>query len=134
MTTHSPVNDLLTAMTAAALADTGIAAIIGADGMKDRRLLRSAQPYLMVGEVTVTDLSTDDDGLVEALVSLQAWSSLSRREAESLAAMVRAVLQDAALPLAHARLIALRHIKTVSRREAKTGLYLAELQFRAVIA
>ena len=129
----SPVNQLLTAMTTAILADAGISALVGPDGIKDRRLLRSPEPYLTIGDVTVTDLSTDDDGLAEAQVMLQAWSSMSRREAEALAALVRGLLQDAALPLATASLVSLRHLKTVSRRDIKTGLFLAEQQWRAVI-
>lgn len=129
----SPVNQLLTAMTAAIRADADITALVGADGVKDRRLLRSPEPYLTVGDVTVTDLSTDDDGLLEAQVALQAWSSVSRREAEALAALVRDLLQDATLPLATASLVSLRHLKTTSRRDVKTGLFLAEQQWRAVI-
>lgn len=129
----SPVNELLTVITSTLLNNAILLRMIGADGIKDRRLLRTSQPYLMVGEVETTDQSTDGDLLLESLVTLQAWSSTSRREAETLADLLRDMLHDAALPLAQSTLISLIHIKTVSRREAKTALYVADVQFRAVM-
>ncbi|MCM2291902.1 DUF3168 domain-containing protein [Allorhizobium sp. BGMRC 0089] len=129
----SPVNALLAAMVSVLLAEPSITALIGADGFRDRRLMRAAEPYLMFGEVTVNDLSTDGDGLIECLVSIQAWSSLSRRQVEMLAGQVRTVLSDAALTLTGAVLISLLPVKTVSRREAKTQLYVGEVQMRAVV-
>jgi hypothetical protein len=129
----SPVNDLLTSITSTLLGNAALLRMVGADGIKDRRQLRSNQPYLMVGEVETTDLSTDGDRLLESLVTLQAWSSISRRETEALADLLRDLLQDAALSLTSATLVSLTHLKTVSRREAKTALYVAEVQFRAVV-
>lgn len=129
----SPVNDLLTSITSTLLGNATLLRMVGADGIKDRRQLRSSQPYLMVGEVETTDLSTDDDRLLESLVTLQAWSSTSRRETETLADLLRDLLHDAALSLTSATLVSLTHLKTVSRREAKTALYVAEVQFRAVM-
>lgn len=129
----SPVNSLLRAMTSALQANATVRTMIGSDGIKDRRLLRSAQPYVMVGEVESKDLSTDGDGLLECHVTLQAWSSTSRREVEVLADLLRHLLQDADLPLDQACLVSIIHVKTVSRREVKTALYLAEVQFRVVV-
>lgn len=129
----SPVNELLTTMTSALLNNVAVLKIIGADGIKDRRQLRSNQPYLMVGEVETTDLSTDGDRLLESLITLQGWSSTSRRETEALADLLRDLLHDAALTLTSATLVSITHVKTVSRREAKTALYVAEVQFRAIM-
>lgn len=129
----SPVNELLTTITSTLLNNVAVLKIIGADGIKDRRQLRSNQPYLMVGEVETTDQSTDGDRLLESLVTLQAWSATSRREAETLADLMRDLLHDAALSLTSATLVSIIHIKTVSRREAKTALYVADVQFRAVM-
>lgn len=129
----SPVNSLLRAITGTLLQNTTVLGIIGPDGMKDRRLLRTAQPYLMVGDVESKDLSTDGDGLLECFVTLQAWSSTSRREVEVLADLLRNLLHDADLALAQASLVSILHVKTVSRREVKTALYVAEVQFRVVI-
>ncbi|MBB4954486.1 hypothetical protein H4S14_002963 [Agrobacterium vitis] len=129
----SPVNELLTSITSTLLGNNTLLRMVGPDGIKDRRLLRSSQPYLMVGEVESNDLSSDGDRLLECYLTLQAWSSTSRREAETLADLLRDLLHDAALPLTHATLVSIIHTKTVSRREAKTGLYVAEVQFRAVV-
>lgn len=129
----SPVNELLTTITSTLLGNNTLLRMVGADGIKDRRLLRSSQPYLMVGEVETTDQSTDGDRLLESLVTLQAWSSTSRREAEVLADLLRDLLHDAALSLTSATLVSIIHTKTVSRREAKTALYVADVQFRAVM-
>ncbi|OLP46868.1 DUF3168 domain-containing protein [Rhizobium oryziradicis] len=129
----SPVNSLLRAITGTLLQNTTVLGIIGNDGMKDRHLHRTAQPYLMVGDVESKDLSTDGDGLLECFVTLQAWSSTSRREVEVLADLLRNLLHDADLALAQASLVSIVHVKTVSRREVKTALYLAEVQFRVVI-
>lgn len=129
----SPINSLLRAMTSALLANATVLGMVGPDGIKDRRLLFSAEPYVMVGDVESKDLSTDGDGLLECFVTLQVWSSTSRREVETLADLLRDLLHDAALTLDGATLVSILHVKTVSRREAKTALYLAEVQFRAVL-
>jgi hypothetical protein len=129
----SPVNKLLSTITSTLLQNTTVLSMIGRDGIKDRRLLRSAQPYVMVGDVESNDLSTDGDGMMECYVTLQAWSSTSRREVEVLADLLRALLQDADLTLGSASLVSIIHVKTVSRREVKTALYVAEVQFRVVI-
>ena len=56
-----------------------------------------------------------------------------RGEVEAVADAVRGLLDDAELSLPGHRLVSLRHRRTVSRREVKTGFFVAEMSFRAVV-
>lgn len=49
-----------------------------------------------------------------------------------MASRLHALLQDVALDLGAYHLVSLLHLRTQSRREPKTKLYVAELRFRAV--
>jgi hypothetical protein len=62
-----------------------------------------------------------------------ARSAEGRRETEAIGHAVRGLLDDADLALAAHTLVSLRHRRTVSRREAKTGFIVAEMAFRAVV-
>lgn len=128
----APVNDLLTAIHARLTAEPGLAALLG-DAIHDRRLNRTAMPYLVIGEAEARDYSTSTEPGLEVLLTVEAWSATSRREAEEVAAIVRASLEDAQLFLEDVQLISLSHQRTASRREAKTALFVAEMRFRAVL-
>ncbi len=129
----SAVNEFLAAIQARLTGDAGLAALIGATGMRDRRADRLDLPALVLGAVECRDFSTASEAGVEILLTLEAWSGEGRREAEVIGEAVRGLLDDAALALAGHALVSLRHRRTVSRREAKTGFFVAELVFRAVV-
>ena len=137
----APVNELLAALQAAVMADAALAAWIGADGFSDRRLRATRFPALSIGTVEARDWSTGTETGFEIILKLEAWSERGRREAEDLAENVRRVAQglDPALApgmepaLASLRLVNMVHRRTVSRREAKTGLFVANVTLRAVV-
>ncbi|GEO84380.1 MULTISPECIES: DUF3168 domain-containing protein [Alphaproteobacteria] len=129
----SPVNEFLAAVQARLSADAGLVALVGASGLRDRRADRLDLPALVLGTVETRDYSTASEAGVEILMTLEAWSATSRREAEAIAAKARVVLGDAPPMLAGAVLVSLRHRRTVSRREVKTGFFAAEMAFRAVV-
>ncbi len=129
----SAVNEFLAAIQARLVGDAGLAALIGAGGMRDRRADRLDLPALVLGAVEGRDYSTASEAGLEILLTLEAWSAEGRREAEAIGEAVRGLLDDAALALAGRALVSLRHRRTVSRRDAKTGFFVAELVFRAVV-
>jgi hypothetical protein len=113
--------------------DAAILAITGAGRVFDRLITRAEPPYLVLGEATTSDFSTGDGAGSEHRFEIEAWSKDNgRRQAVELADAVRTALHDADLTLAGAVLINLRHERTTSRREPRTGLHVARLRFRAV--
>lgn len=129
----SAVNELLVAIQARLAGDAGLVALIGAGGMRDRRADRLALPALVLGPVEARDFSTASEPGLEILLTLEVWSAEGRREAEAVGETLRGLLDDADLMLAGRALVSLRHRRTVSRREAKSGFFVAELAFRAVV-
>lgn len=128
----SPANALLTAVYDRLAGNATLLSLTGG-GIHDRRLERIDMPYLVIGSVETADFSTGSEGGLEITIVLEAWSATSRREAEVMADAVRGLLHEADLNLAGAELVSLRHRRTVSRREAKTALFVAEMRFRAVV-
>ncbi|SMD10840.1 DUF3168 domain-containing protein [Rhizobium sp. RU36D] len=128
----SPVNALLQAVHARLTGDAGLQALAGG-GIHDRRLGRIDMPYLVIGSVETADFSTGSEDGLEITLVLEAWSAISRREAEMTADAVRGLMHEAELELEAAELVSLRHRRTLSRREAKTALFVAEMRFRAVV-
>ncbi|MGG7518514.1 DUF3168 domain-containing protein [Allorhizobium undicola] len=128
------VNELLAAVTARLEADVALVGLIGTGRICDRRLPRGREPYVMLGEVECEDMSSDDDGLIVCHLTLTAWAAEGRRQVEAIAARIRAVLDDAALVLPTAVAVSLLHEKTASRREEKSALYRADIQFRSLLA
>ncbi|MCO6186690.1 DUF3168 domain-containing protein [Rhizobium sp. L1K21] len=124
------------AVYAALASDGGLSAMIGADGVHDRQLTKTDMPYVLIREMTASDIGADGDGMQEILLTLEAWSAgAGHAEVQSIAGQVRAVLDDAGLVLADGfSLISLYHRKTRIRRETKTRLHVAEMTFRAVVA
>lgn len=129
----SAVNELLVAIQARLEGDAGLAALIGAGGLRDRRARGLDLPALVLGAVEARDYSTASEAGFEILLALEAWSAEGRRETEAIGHAVRGLLDDADLALAAHTLVSLRHRRTVSRREAKTGFFVAEMAFRAVV-
>ena len=129
----SAVNELLAAIQALLTGDAGLGGLIGAGGMRDRRASGLDLPALVLGAVEARDFSTASEAGLEILLGLEAWSAEGRREAEAIGEAVRGLLDDAGLTLAGQTLVSLRHRRTTSRREAKTGFFVAELTFRAVV-
>ncbi len=128
----SPVNALLQAVHGTLSGDAALGAL-ASGGIHDRLLGRIDQPYLLIGTLETSDFSTGNEGGLEVAFTLQAWSPTGRREAEAIAERVRQLLHEADLALDGARLVSLRHQRSVSRREARTALFVAEMRFRAVL-
>jgi hypothetical protein len=126
-------NALLVAIHARLSNDAALVALIGADGIRDRLLPRPALPCIVFGEVETRDYSTATEAGEEHRLTLEVWSEAEgRRQAEEIAGRLRELLHDAALPLSGHVLVSLSHLRTTSARQAKTKLFKAELQFRAV--
>lgn len=124
-------NALMAAIYARLSGDTELQALVGPNGVRDRMLARAALPCVVFGEIDSRD--ADGETLQVHLITLEVWSlAEGRREAQGIAARVRALLHDAALVLEGAVLVSLMHRDTKTRREAKTKFQLAEMRFRAV--
>lgn len=127
------VNALLAALQQAVKADATLMAVLGPQGISDRTVRPQRFPALVVGSVEARDYSTGEAEGAEILLTLEAWSAVSRREAEELIAEARRVAVGLPEGLDGFRLVNFRHRRTVSRREVKAGLFVAEASFRAVV-
>ncbi|MCQ1850021.1 DUF3168 domain-containing protein [Neorhizobium galegae] len=126
-------NVLLQAIHQTLASDAALAAIVGADGIRDRLLPRPKLPCVVFGEMETRDFSTASEAGEEHLLVLEIWSDgEGRRQAQEAASLVHGLLHDAALPLDGAVLVNLLQVGTRTRREPKTKFYLAEMRFRAV--
>lgn len=127
------VNALLAAVQQAVKADAALMAVLGPQGISDRTVRPQRFPALVVGSVEARDFSTGEADGAEILLTLEAWSAVSRREAEGLVAEFRRVADGLPEMLDGFRLVNFRHRRTTSRREVKAGLFVAEAGFRAVV-
>jgi len=127
------VNALLAAVQQAVRADAALMAVLGPQGISDRTVRPQRFPALVVGSVEARDFSTGEADGAEILLTLEAWSAVSRREAEGLVAEFRRLADELPEMLEGFRLVNFRHRRTVSRREVKAGLFVAEAGFRAVV-
>lgn len=127
------VNALLAALQQAVKADADLMAVLGPQGISDRTVRPQRFPAVTVGLVEARDFSTGEAEGAEILLTLEAWSAVSRREAEALVAEVRRVAHGLPETMDGFRLVNFRHWRTVSRREVKAGLFVAEASFRAVV-
>lgn len=129
----SAANALLKAIHERLAADAALAALTGGQVLIDRLAEPATLPLIALGEMDTRDFSTATEGGEEHLFSLVVWSQAEgRREAETIAAAVKALLHDAGLTLDGAVLVSLFHLKTRTRREPKSRRFTAELAFRAV--
>lgn len=127
------VNALLAAVQQAVKADAALLAVLGPQGISDRTVRPQRFPALVVGSVEARDFSTGEADGAEVLLTLEAWSAVSRREAEELVAEFRRVADELPEMLDGFRLVNFRHRRTTSRREVRAGLFVAEAGFRAVV-
>lgn len=127
------VNALLAALQQAVKADAALMALLGPQGISDRTVRPQRFPAVIVGLVEARDFSTGEAEGAEILLTLEGWSAVSRREAEALVAEVRRVASGLPETMDGLRLVNFRHRRTVSRREVKAGLFVAEASFRAVV-
>jgi hypothetical protein len=127
------VNALLVVLQQAVKADAALMVALGPQGISDRTVRPQRFPALVVGAAEARDFSTGEAEGSEILLTLEAWSAVSRREAEGLVVEVRRVAGGLPEGLDGFRLVNFRHRRTVSRREVKAGLFVAEAGFRAVV-
>lgn len=127
------VNALLAAVQQAVKADAALLAVLGPQGISDRTVRPQRFPALVVVSVEARDFSTGEADGAEVLLTLEAWSAVSRREAEELVAEFRRVADELPEMLDGFRLVNFRHRRTTSRREVRAGLFVAEAGFRAVV-
>lgn len=129
----SAASALQTAIFARLSGDAALTALVGANGITDRRPDRPAAPLLVIEGIDSTDHSTASEAGEAHVVTLEAWSEAAgHREVQALAAAVRAALHDAALALAGHRLVLLFHRDTRLRRDGKSRFHRAHMRFRAV--
>jgi hypothetical protein len=113
--------------------DAALAALVGADGVVDRLLARAAGPRVVIAAIDSADRSTASEAGEEHVVTLDVWSEAAgHREAQAIAAAVRAALDDAALALDGHHLVLLFHRDTRLARNGGTRFHRAEMRFRAV--
>ncbi len=127
------VNALAFALQQVVKADAALVLRVGPDGLSDRTLRPQRYPALVLGSVEARDFSTGEAEGWEILLTLEAWSAVSRREAEDLMSDLRRVADGLPEALGGFRLVNFRHRRTVSRRQVKAGLFVAEASFRAVV-
>lgn len=126
------VNALAEALQQAVKADGALALRLGPQGLSDRAVRPQRFPALVLGTIEARDLLMGDAGAAEVLVTLEAWSAVSRREAEEV--MTAFDLATRMLTLgAGLRLVGFDRQRTASRRLVKEGLFVVEARFRAVI-
>ena len=113
--------------------DVALTALVGAEGIADRRLTAPASPLVVIAGIDSVDHSTATEAGEEHVVVLEIWSGAAgHREAQGIAAAVRAALHDAALALAGHHLVLLLHRETRLKRDGTSKFHRAEMRFRAV--
>lgn len=113
--------------------DAALTALVGANGITDRRLAEPASPLVVIAGIDSTDHSTATEAGEAHMVTLEAWSEAAgHRQAQAIAAAVRAALHDAPLALAGHHLVLLLHRDTRLKRDGKSRFHRAEMRFRAV--
>lgn len=115
-------------------ADAELTALIGADGICDRLLDHQRLPLVVIEAIESRDRSTATEDGEEHFITLVVWSKAGgHREAQTIAARLRALLHDADLPLDGFHLVSLLHRSTRVAREGTKALHKAEMRFRAVM-
>ncbi|CUX21979.1 DUF3168 domain-containing protein [Agrobacterium fabrum] len=125
-------NALLQAIFARLTGDAALMTLI-TGGVVDRLLPHAVLPCIVLGDLESRDYSTATEKAEEHFLSLQIWSDANgRKGAGEIAARLKNLLDDAALPIAGASLVNLQFLSSRSRREAKTRNFVSEMRFRAV--
>ncbi len=129
----SAANQLLAAIHERLTDDAELSGMIGPEGLRDRLVSGRKLPAAIVADLASNDYSTATETGAEHLLTLEVWAdAVGRKEAATIAERLRMLLNDAPLPLETHHLVGLLHLSTRTRREAKTGLHVAEIRFRAV--
>ncbi|AMD61227.1 DUF3168 domain-containing protein [Rhizobium pusense] len=128
----SAANPLLQAIVAKLAGDAELADL-NPGGIVDRLLTRGLLPCIVFDEVETRDYSTATESAEEHFLTLQIWGDANRRRSTGeIAARVKALLDDAALPLVGFSLVNMHMLSSRSRREAKSRNFVLEMRFRAV--
>ena len=131
MATNSSL-DLQMAIHAALAADAGLAAIIGSS-VYDDVPQGTSFPYVVIGDVTTRDWSTQTQEGDEHIVVIPAWSNQrGRREVQMIIERIDAVLDGAALALVDHQLINLRVVFWTALRDLDGATYHGVVRLRAV--
>lgn len=128
----SAANAFLRAIFARLTGDAALVALTPG-GIVDRLLPRVVLPCIVIGDLESRDYSTATEKAEEHFLSLQIWSDANGRKGTGeIAARVKKLLDDVALPIAGVSLVNLQLLSSRSRREAKTRNFVVEMRFRAV--
>ena len=131
MATNSSL-DLQMAIHAALAADAGLASIIGSS-VYDDVPQGTSFPYVVIGDVTTRDWSTQTQEGDEHIVVIHAWSNQrGRREVQMIIERIDAVLDGAALALVDHQLINLRVVFWTALRDLDGATYHGVVRLRAV--
>jgi hypothetical protein len=123
-------NALQKAIYTVLIGDAVLTGIIGPAGIFDRRMTGRPMPYLVIAEIATTDIGP---GAEEHILTIEAWSDAEgRKQVQTIADRVKALLHDTAPALSAATLVNLQHRTTRVRREPRTKAFIAEIVFRAV--
>lgn len=128
----SAANALLQAIFARLMGDAALVTL-NPGGIVDRLLPNAVLPCIVIGDLESRDYSTATEKAEEHFLSLQIWSDANGRKGTGeIAARVKNLLDDVALPIAGVSLVNLQLLSSRSRREAKTRNFVVEMRFRAV--
>ncbi len=114
-------------------ASQSITAIIGENRIFDDVPSKTRPPYILFGDATHTDWSTDTGDGLEHFVRLDIWSKRQgRKQALEISELVLASLKSLPEIVAGHTLINFRHEFTEVGHDPDTELFLARMNFRAV--
>jgi hypothetical protein len=115
-------------------ADTDLQALIGdPPRLYDFVPRESDFPYVVLGDESESDWSTATEDGSEHQLTIHVWSrSTGHKEAKTIAEIIRAALNNAALTVSGATLIDIRHLATDFARQPDGQTHRASLRFRAV--
>ncbi|OAE38325.1 DUF3168 domain-containing protein [Agrobacterium tumefaciens] len=125
-------NPLLRAIVKKLAGDVALTTLIPG-GIVDRLLPRGNLPCIVFDELDTRDYSTATEKAEEHFLTLHIWGDANgRRASGEIAARLKTLLDDAALPLVGFSLVNLRLLSSRSRREPKSRNFVLEMRFRAV--
>lgn len=125
-------NPLLRAIVKKLAGDVALTTLIPG-GIVDRLLPRANLPCIVFDELDTRDYSTATEKAEEHFLTLHIWGDANgRRASGEIAARLKTLLDDAALPLVGFSLVNLRLLSSRSRREPKSRNFVLEMRFRAV--
>ncbi len=128
-----PSLELQKAVYAALGSDAALTALLGAGRIYNEVPRGAALPYITLGESTVRDWSTGSDEGHEHLLTVLVWSRANgEREVHRILSAIESTLDNAALNVAGARLVNLRHEFSEIRRDADGETSRGLMRLRAV--